>query len=211
MRRSIVVANSAKLRFRLTAKTAHASLLLLSQSGPAVVDPLWVPFVGPRAAAHKRGKRNPRQTAGISAKSKNYSSMSITTLFPRCGQSHESFAFAGTLLIEMLRAAKPPFRQGFVLRTKRLYAPFGAPHRRRKVRLSPFPPDGENCARSLAPPLPTRPAAAGLGRGTPLLGPRGLFHGREAKAKRAPNGGPPRKFAVKAQFPARAAVMMAME
>ena len=130
LRRSIVVANSAKLRFRLTAKTAHASLLLLSQSGPAVVDPLWVPFVGPRAAAHKRGKRNPRQTAGISAKSKNYSSMSMTTLFPRCGQSHESFAFAGTLLIEMLRAAKPPFRQGFVLRTKRLYAPYGAPHLR---------------------------------------------------------------------------------
>ena len=82
MRRSIVVANSAKLRFRLPAKTAHASLLLLSQSGPAVVDPLWVPFVGPRAAAHKRGKRNPRQTAGISAKSKNYSSMSITTPEP---------------------------------------------------------------------------------------------------------------------------------
>ena len=85
------------------------------------------------------------------------------------------------------------------------------PHRRRKVRLSPFPPDGENCARSLAPPLPTRPAAAGLGRGTPLLGPRGLFHGREAKAKRAPNGGPPRELAVNAQLPARAAVMMAME
>ena len=82
MRRSIVVANSAKLRFRLTAKTAHASLLLLSQSGPAVVDPLWVPFVGPRAAAHKRGKRNPRQTAGISTKSKNYSSMSMTTPEP---------------------------------------------------------------------------------------------------------------------------------
>ena len=109
-----VVAKSAQLRFRLTAKTAHASLLLLSQSGPAVVDPLWVPFVGPRAAAHKRGKRNPRQTAGISAKSKNYSSMSMTTLFPRCGQSHESFAFAGTLLIEMLRAAKPPDRKSVV-------------------------------------------------------------------------------------------------
>ena len=28
--------------------------------------------------------------------------------------------------IQMLRAAKPPFRQGFVLGTKRLYAPFGA-------------------------------------------------------------------------------------
>ena len=144
LRRSIVVANSAKLRFRLTAKTAHASLLLLSQSGPAVVDPLWVPFVGPRAAAHKRGKRNPRQTAGISTKSKNYSSMSMTTLFPRCGQSHESSAFAGTLLIEMLRAAKPPFRQGFVLRTKRLYAPYGAPH----LRWGPGRPHGSFAKRN---------------------------------------------------------------
>ena len=96
----------------------------------AALGPLWVPFVGPRAAAHERGKRNPRQTAGISAKNKNYSSMSITTLFPRCGQSHESSAFAGTLFIKMLRAAEPPFRQGFVLRTKRLYAPYGAPHLR---------------------------------------------------------------------------------
>ena len=49
---------------------------------------------------------------------------------PRCGQSHESSAFAGTLFIKMLRAAEPPFRQGFVLRTKRLYAPYGAPHLR---------------------------------------------------------------------------------
>ena len=29
-------------------------------------------------------------------------------------------------------------------------------HRRRKVRSSPFPPCGENCAHSLAPPLPTK-------------------------------------------------------
>ena len=36
------------------------------------------------------------------------------------------------------------------------------PHcRRRKVRLTPFPPDGENCARSLAPPLPTGTAPLG--------------------------------------------------
>lgn len=44
--------------------------------------------------------------------------------------------------------------------------------RRRKVRLSPFPPGGENCARSLARPLPTRPADAGLLWG-PLPSPRG--------------------------------------
>ena len=39
--------------------------------------------------------------------------------------------------------------------------------RRRKVRLALFPPDGETFARSLAPPLPTEPAAcaAGLRRG----------------------------------------------
>ena len=35
------------------------------------------------------------------------------------------------------------------------------PPRRRKVRLTPFPPDGENCVRSLAPTLPTRPAPLG--------------------------------------------------
>ena len=38
--------------------------------------------------------------------------------------------------------------------------------RRRKVRLSPFPPDGENYARSLAPPLPGEPAALGFAGST---------------------------------------------
>ena len=37
----------------------------------------------------------------------------------------------------------------------------GHPPRRRKVRYAPFPPDGENYARSLAPPLPTARGAAG--------------------------------------------------
>ena len=37
--------------------------------------------------------------------------------------------------------------------------------RRRKVRLTSFPPGGENCVRSLAPPLPAEPTAAGLRRG----------------------------------------------
>ena len=44
---------------------------------------------GPGGRTHERDKRNPRQTAGISAKSKNYSSMSITTLFPRCFHTAE--------------------------------------------------------------------------------------------------------------------------
>ena len=35
--------------------------------------------------------------------------------------------------------------------------------RRRKVRLAPLPPGGESCARSLAPPLQTRPASLGSG------------------------------------------------
>ena len=38
----------------------------------------------------------------------------------------------------------------------------GTPPRRRKVRLAPFPPDDETCARSLAPPLQIEPASAGL-------------------------------------------------
>lgn len=41
--------------------------------------------------------------------------------------------------------------------------------RRHKVRFVPFPPCGENCTRSLAPPLPAQPAALGL-RGDPKLG-----------------------------------------
>ena len=36
------------------------------------------------------------------------------------------------------------------------------PRRRRKVRSAPFPPSGENYARSLAPPLQIEPACAGL-------------------------------------------------
>ena len=42
------------------------------------------------------------------------------------------------------------------------------PHRRSKVRSAPFPPDGETCARSLAPPLQTGPADAGLRLGRRL-------------------------------------------
>ncbi len=34
--------------------------------------------------------------------------------------------------------------------------------RRRKVRSTPFPPCGENCVRSLAPPLKIKPAALGF-------------------------------------------------
>lgn len=34
--------------------------------------------------------------------------------------------------------------------------------RRRKVRSTPFPPGGENCVRSLAPPFPNKPASLGF-------------------------------------------------
>ena len=44
--------------------------------------------------------------------------------------------------------------------------------RRCKVRLTPFPPGGETCARSLAPPLPTEPASLGFG-GDPCAPGRG--------------------------------------
>ena len=42
--------------------------------------------------------------------------------------------------------------------------------RRRKVRLSPFPPDDENCARSLAPPLQRKPTPLGFALGAAFGG-----------------------------------------
>ena len=48
-------------------------------------------------------------------------------------------------------------RKSFAACGRRPTLPVAA--RRRKVRLSPFPPDGENCDHSLAPPLPGEPAA----------------------------------------------------
>ena len=99
---------------------------------PAALGSLWVPFVGPRAAARRLGQKKSPPKGGDFSREQNYSSMSITTLFPRCGQSHESSAFAGSLFIKMLRAAEPPLRQGFCLRQKHLYgAP--APRPRRAV------------------------------------------------------------------------------
>ena len=44
------------------------------------------------------------------------------------------------------------------------------PLRRRKVRLSPFPPDGENCARFLAPPLQRKPTPLGFALGAAFGG-----------------------------------------
>src|SRR5699024_6963616 len=44
------------------------------------------------------------------------------------------------------------------------------PLRRRKVRLSPFPPRGENCARFLAPPLQRKPTPLGFALGAAFGG-----------------------------------------
>ena len=42
--------------------------------------------------------------------------------------------------------------------------------RRRKVHSTPFPPGGENCARSLAPPLPGEPTSLGFAGSNEGLG-----------------------------------------
>ena len=66
------------------------------------------------------------------------------------------------------------------------------PHcRRRKVRLTPFPPDGENCARSLAPPLPTGTAPLGS-CGGPVWRPKKRTGRARSKRKNA--------FAVRERF-----------
>ena len=49
--------------------------------------------------------------------------------------------------------------------TRILPTPGAAAARRRKVRSTPFPPDGENYVRFLAPPFPTEPALLGFGGG----------------------------------------------
>ena len=57
--------------------------------------------------------------------------------------------------------------------------------RRRKVRLTPVPPDGKTCVRSLAPPLPPAPACAGLPAGRGRL--RRPFSGDVKSASSTPN------------------------
>ena len=58
--------------------------------------------------------------------------------------------------------------ESFAACGRRVPLPMAA--RRRKVRLSPFPPGGENCARSPAPPLPGEPAALGFAGSNEGLG-----------------------------------------
>ena len=51
---------------------------------------------------------------------------------------------------------------------RRVTLPMAA--RRRKVHSTPFPPSGENCVRSLAPPLPGEPASLGFAGSNEGLG-----------------------------------------
>ena len=84
---------------------------------------------------------------------------------------------------------EPPIRRAFRLTQRRGWlrrhtAPrLPLPLRRRKVRLSPFPPGGENCARSLAPPLPGEPASLG-------------FAGRDGRLAKTPPGTAPDEHSV---------------
>ena len=81
-RRPIVVAKSAELRFRLTAKTAPAPLLLLSQSGPLRWARFGSPSWGPEGGCTIPWQKEiPAKRRGF-LKGVNYSSMSITTPEP---------------------------------------------------------------------------------------------------------------------------------
>ena len=81
-RRPIVVAKSAELRFRLTAKTAPAPLLLLSQRGPLRWARFGSPSWGPEGGRTIPWQKEiPAIWRGF-LKGVNYSSMSITTPEP---------------------------------------------------------------------------------------------------------------------------------
>ena len=88
---------------------------------------------------------------------------------PALVPSLASYCFMVTSGIKSGGETKCRPRQNFSA-GKRLYA-LRAPHRRRKVRSAPFCLQ-QNCARSLAPPLPNRPAAPGPLR-VPFTGSRG--------------------------------------
>ena len=59
-------------------------------------------------------------------------------------------------------------RENFAACGRRVTLPTAA--RRRKVHSTPFPPGGENCVRSLAPPLPGEPASLGFAGSNEGLG-----------------------------------------
>ena len=59
---------------------------------------------------------------------------------------------------------------GGEFRRLRAASSFAMAARRRKVHSTPFPPGGENCVRSLAPPLPGEPASLGFAGSNEGLG-----------------------------------------
>ena len=59
-------------------------------------------------------------------------------------------------------------RRSFAACGRRVTLPMAA--RRRKVHSTPFPPDDENCARSLAPPLQRKPTPLGFALGAAFGG-----------------------------------------
>ena len=82
-------------------------------------------------------------------------------------ENRESFAAISALRAAALRRLRSETR----LRAqcgRRVTLPMAA--RRRKVHSTPFPPDGENCVRSLAPPLPGKPASLGFAGNNEGLG-----------------------------------------
>ena len=78
--------------------------------------------------------------------------------------------------------------------------------RRRKVHSTPFPPSGENCVRSLAPPLPDKPASLGFawsdeGLGKTPPGPTPLIKGRCPEGTEGIGTGSDEHFVLIAAFP----------
>ena len=110
-RRPIVVAKSAELRFRLTAKTAPAPLLLLSQSGPLRWARFGSPSWGPEGGCTIPWQKEiPAFWRGF-LKGVNYSSMSITTPEPTVRPLPRKLRFRGyplNLNAQGGKAALPP-------------------------------------------------------------------------------------------------------
>ena len=78
--------------------------------------------------------------------------------------------------------------------------------RRRKVHSTPFPPGGENCVRSLAPPLPGKPASLGFagsneGLGKTPPGPTPLIKGRCPEGTEGIGTGSDEHFVLIVAFP----------
>ena len=95
-------------------------------------------------------------------------------------------------------------RENFAACGRRVTLPTAA--RRRKVHSTPFPPGGENCVRSLAPPLPGEPASLGFagsneGLGKTPPGPTPLIKGRCPEGTEGIGTGSDEHFVLIVAFP----------